>query len=125
MNQVIWTIDADTLPANTLPPVDAVIDPLKTFPGNGLPSPSDGTRYMLINDIGSSVAWGGITASANDILQYSAMMSQWVITFNSKTIIQPQYVLNLYTGRQLYWNGAEWIMSIDNFYGPGYWRISL
>jgi hypothetical protein len=125
-NGMLWTIDADTLPANTLLPVQAVIDPLKTFPGQGLPSPTDGTRYMLIHDLGNTSAWGAsLTASANDIIQYNAMMTQWTVVFNSKLNPQTQFVLNLYTGRQLHWNGEEWIMSIDNYYSPGHWRISL
>jgi hypothetical protein len=124
-NLVIWNIDSDTLPANTLLPVDAVIDPLKTYPGQILPVPIDGIRYLLISDVGNSAAWGSLRASTNDIIQYSAMMSQWNVVFNSKMLPESQYVLNLHTGRQLSWNGAEWIMSIDNFYAPGYWRISL
>lgn len=123
VNQVIWTIDADTLPANTLLPVDAVINPLRTYPGQALPVVADGTRYLLVSDIGNSVAWGNLTASTNDIIQYSA--GQWIVVFPSKTSTANQFVLNLHSGRQLFWQGEEWIMSIDNFYSPGFWRISL
>lgn len=122
-NLMVWTLDVDTLPANTLQPVDAVIDPLRTSPGNGLPAASDGTRYLLINDIGPSVAWGNLTAFANDIIEYKS--SSWQVVFDARNVVQQQYVLNLYTTRQLFWNAREWLLSIDTFYTPGYWRLAL
>ena len=123
-NTMIWTIDADTLPSNTLLPVDAVINPLVTFPGHGLPAVVDGQRYLIQHDIGPSAAWGNITASENDIIQYNTI-GGWTVIFDSCNSLITQYVLNLHTGRQLMWNGKEWIMSIDNYYSPGYWRIFL
>lgn len=124
-NTLLWTINANTLPGNTLPPVNAVIDPLRTYPGQGLPAAADGARYMLVNDVGHSLAWGNLSASANDIIQYSLGQLQWTVVFNSKGNMAPQFVLNLYTGRQLYWRGDEWIMSIDNYYSPGHWHLDL
>jgi hypothetical protein len=124
-NVLIWTIDPNTLPSNTLTAVDAVIDPLRTSPIDGLPTPSDGTRYLLINDIGPSVAWGALTAYTNDIIQYNGTMSQWQVVFDSRSTIAIQYVVNLYTNRQLRWTGKEWLMSIDSLYLPGYWRLAL
>ncbi len=122
-NELIWTLNQDTLPSNTLSPVDAVINPLSTFPGHQLPSPSIGTRYLLIEDIGNSVAWGNINAFTSDIIEYNG--TQWQVSFNSSANPLQQYVLNLYTGRQLLWNGVDWLMSIDTFYGPGFWRLAL
>jgi hypothetical protein len=122
-NQLYWIMDADTLPANTLQPVDAVIDPLRTAPGLGLPAVTEGTRYLLINDIGPSQAWGNLTAHADDIIEYK--IGRWQVVFDSRTVLLKQYVLNLYTNRQLFWNAREWILSIDTFYGPGYWRLAL
>ena len=124
-NVLIWTIDPNTLPSNTLTPVDAVIDPLRTSPLDGLPTPSDGTRYLLINDVGNSVAWGTLTAYTNDIIQYNGTMSQWQVVFSSRMVVAIQYVVNLYTNRQLRWTGKEWLMSIDSLYLPGYWRLAL
>lgn len=49
-----YSIDPDTLPQNTMDAVNSVIDPQVKFPGDGLPPPIDGQRYLLINDIGSS-----------------------------------------------------------------------
>lgn len=124
-NIMIWTIDPNTLPANTLPAVDAVIDPLRTSPSSGLPAPSDGTRYLLVNDIGPCVAWGSLTAATNDIIMYNAALGSWMISFDSRVTMQVNYVLNQYTNRQLRWTGREWLLSIDSMYGPGFWRLSL
>jgi len=118
----VWTLDADTLPANTLTAIDAVIDPLRTAPGSGLPSAVTGTRYLLVNDLGPSVAWGSLTAQTNDIVEFNGT---WSIAFDASAMVKKQYVLNLYTNRQLYWNGKEWLLSIDTFYHPGMWRVSL
>ena len=125
-NELVWTVDTDTLPTNTLPPIDGIIDPMKTFPGHGLPSVANGQRYMILSDIGNSVAWGeSFSAEANDIIQYSTEENGWVIAFNSCINKIIQYVTNLYTGSQLKWTGTEWVFSIDGFYSPGFWRISL
>ena len=132
-NQLIWSLNADTLPGNTLLPVSAVIDPQRTYPylgispqiSNGvLPPAANGTRYLLVNNIGTNtIAWGGLSAQTNDIIQYNG--SAWVVVFNSSANVSEQYVQNLHTGRQLRWTGKEWLMSIDTFYGPGLWRLML
>jgi hypothetical protein len=124
-NQLLWTIDASTLPANTVPAVNAVIDPMRTFPGQGLPSVVDGQRYLLIEDVGNSMAWGTLSARANDIIQYSVSTGQWSVSFASQTVTAAQNVLNIFTNRQLHWNGIMWVISIDGIYQPGYWRLTL
>jgi hypothetical protein len=124
-NQLMWTINAGTLPANTVAAVNAVIDPVRTFPGEGLPSLADGQRYLLIEDVGNSVAWGTLSANANDIIQYSASTGMWTVSFASQTVSAAQNVLNIFTSRQLHWNGVMWVISIDGIYQPGYWRLTL
>ena len=123
VNTLIWSINLDTLPTNTIEPVNAVIDPLRTSPGLGLAAATIGTRYLLVNDIGPCVAWGPLTAYTNDIIVYNG--TAWVVAFPSRTSPAIQYVLNLYTNRQLRWTGREWLMSIDSMYGPGLWRLAL
>lgn len=122
-NQLLWTIDPDTLPANTLPMITAVIDPMRTYPGTGLPAAAEGTRYLLRSDIGPSIAWGNLTAHTDDIIEYSG--SAWNVSFDSRTTATVQYVLNQYTNRQLRWTGREWVMALDSHYGAGYWRLVL
>jgi len=124
-NEAIWTIDPDTLPANTLPGIDAVIDPMRTSPGHELPPPAGGTRYLLIHDVGPCVKWGNLTAYTNDIISYNSVLSAWQVVFDARTTVQSHYVLNRHTHRQLRWSGNEWLMSIDNYYNPGFWRITL
>lgn len=118
-----WQIDPASLPANTLPAVDAVIDPLKNFPvGGGLPDPIEGARYLILADIGPSVAWGTINAKYGDIIQYTG--GSWTVSFNSVGSTQ-QYVLNRNKGNQLRWTGDDWVMAIDGTYLPGAWRLWL
>ena len=56
--------DADTYPVNSLIPsnyrsslgtFNAVIDPLKTAPGHGLPPAVTGTRYLILDNIGGGI----------------------------------------------------------------------
>lgn len=123
-NQLRWTIEASTLPVNTLPAITGVLDPLKSFPGHGIPLAASGQRYLLINDVGNSVAWGlTFSAQTNDIIERVA--GEWLISFNASDSASTQYVLNTFTGRQLRWTGTAWVMSIDGVYQPGHWRLNL
>jgi hypothetical protein len=45
---LIYNIDPDTLPQNTLNPVDGVINPQVTGPNAGLPGPVNGRRYLIV-----------------------------------------------------------------------------
>lgn len=125
INQLIWMIDAVTLPVNTMSAIDGVLDPLRSSPGHGIPPAASGQRYLLISDIGNSVAWGSqFTAHTNDIIERIA--GTWTVVFDSRNNnLSNQYVLNKFTGRQLRWTGSMWALSIDNIYEPGYWQLSL
>ena len=62
---LIFEVDPDTLPANTLDPVNSVINPQIAGPNSGLPGPITNTRYILVDDIGSdTAAWGTIVGSS-------------------------------------------------------------
>jgi hypothetical protein len=123
-NRLFWQIDPDTLPAPTLPAVLAVIDPLKSFPGDGgLATVAEGQRYLLLNDIGPSVAWGQINAKYGDIIQFHNGI--WDVSFSAIPKSPVQYVTNLHSGTQFRWTGEDWIMAIDGTYGPGFWRLRL
>ncbi len=120
--RLLWQVDPDTLPANTLSPVNAVIEPMRTYPGNGLAAATANTRYLILEDIGPSQAWPGLTARYGDIIQYNG--TAWTVSFTASGS-GPQHVLNLNTGTQLRWNGDDWVFAIDGSYGPGYWRLDL
>jgi hypothetical protein len=50
---LLFTVDEDTVPANTLTPVTAVINPLMSGPGAGLIPAAVGQRYLFTEDTGS------------------------------------------------------------------------
>lgn len=124
LNKIIFQIDPDTLPANTDAPVNAVIDPMRTYPGSGLPVAAEGQRYLVISDIGPSVAWGPLTARVNDVIEFRA--GQWVVDLAAaQTGSTPRYLVNLMSGRQLRFNGTDWALVVDGTYSPGLWRLQL
>jgi hypothetical protein len=51
---LIYDIDQDTAPQNTLAPITAIIDPLISGPNYGLPAPAVGQRYLLTEATGSN-----------------------------------------------------------------------
>jgi hypothetical protein len=117
-----WQIDVDTLPANTLDSVNAVIDPLYTVPGDQLPAAALGHRYLLANDLpANSIAWGGTGARNGAIIEYKN--TGWTVVFDGLPTEQKEFLLNLKSGKQLRWTGTEWSMAIDGTYAPGYWRF--
>ena len=126
---LLFDVDTDTVPQNTLAPVDAVIDPLLSGPGTGLPAATAGQRYLLLNDIGSganaipSTAWGNLVASANDIVEFDG--DQWSVSFVSAEGTNAQYVTNITTGLQYLWTGEQWVKSYEGLYPAGAWSIVL
>lgn len=121
--KLIWQVDPDTLPSNTLAPVDAVINPMETYPNNGLPAAVNGVRYLIIQDIGPSQAWPGLSASTGDVIEFSG--GAWSVVFDASLATTTQYILNLHSGTQLRWDGSDWVYAIDGMYAPGFWRIDL
>lgn len=121
-NLVHWQIDIDTLPANTLTAVHAIIDPLRSFPGEDGIEAVQGRRYLLTSDLGTpSLAWGNITAGKGSILEFKDGL--WIVSFDASAT-EDHYLVNLLTGRQLRWFNGEWVMAINGTYHPGYWFIA-
>lgn len=57
-----WSINLNTLPANTLTAVNAIINPSSSSPGVNLPEAATGQRYLILEDIiPSSPRWGHFT----------------------------------------------------------------
>ena len=121
---LIFNLDVDTLPSDTLVDVLKIIDPRSSSPGNGLPAAALGQRYLITETI-SAVGYTdwNIDATENDIIQYDG--SKWTIAFNSSSVSSIQYVTNNYTGKQYKWTGTAWISSYEGEYNPGYWRLIL
>jgi hypothetical protein len=130
---LLFSIDTDTKPANTLSPVDAVIDPLSSGPGSGLPNPVLGQRYLLTENTGSedgyAEAWAGVggqplIAQANNIVEYDG--TRWVVSFDSENSPNnTQYVTNITTSIQYEWTGTSWIKSYQGLYPGGTWSLVL
>jgi len=128
---LIYNIDPDTLPQNTLSPVDGVINPQLTGPNAGLPGPINGRRYLLVDNIGSpgesTVAWGNVVAFANDIIQYNAGTGQWFVSFDSTTATHTtlEYVTNISTNVQYRFVDDMWMKSYEGFYEAGDYSIVI
>jgi hypothetical protein len=131
---LIFNIDADTAPQNSLPAINAVINPLASGPGQGLPAAATGQRYLLTEATGSgdntspATSWTGangrpLVASANDIIEYDG--ARWDVRFIADTQTEIQFVTNLTTSIQYKWTGAEWIKSYQGVYPGGDWSLVL
>lgn len=134
---LLFTINAGTVPPNTLSPIDAVINPLVSGPNNGLAAPATGQRYLLTQATGSwsnpgntnPDAWEGtdyqpLVANANDIVEYNG--SYWFVAFDSTSSPDNmQYVTNLTTELQYRWTGRAWVKSFQGLYPGGQWSLVL
>lgn len=119
---------------------DAIIDPIKVYPGVGMTNLTAGDRFLIIDDIAGTVdrtyidsnhveqpgvaAWGTLAAKANDIIEWTG--STWSVIFDSAqesdTLI---YQTNIYTGIQYQWNGVQWAKAFEGEYRAGTWRLEL
>lgn len=127
---LLFDVDTDTIPQNTMDPVNAVINPLTSGPGSGLPSAVVGQRYLILEDIGSidnpvpPVAWGYLVAKANDIIEYTS--TGWQVSFEAGEHYDDiQFVTNITTSLQYRWTGTEWVKSYEGLYPGGEWSLVL
>ena len=134
---LLFTVNAGTVPPNTLGPINAVIDPLVSGPGSGLPTATIGQRYLFTQATGSYTnpgvtnpdAWEGtsgqpLVARANDIVEYDG--ARWQIAFDSTSSPDNiQYVTNLTTELQYRWTGTAWVKSYQGLYTGGSWTLVL
>jgi hypothetical protein len=126
---LIYNIDPDTLPQNTLDPVDSVINPLMVGPNAGLPGPAPGKRYLIVEDIGSedatTVAWGNLVANANDIIEYNG--SEWIVSFSASSSTDVEFVTNITTNLQYRYVPSEgvWMKSYEGWYDQGDYSIVI
>lgn len=134
-NVLFFTPDIDTLPANTILPITAIIDPAEVWPGNVLPLAASGQRYLLTSktSVGEEPAippnvptnpWGQfIIAYPNDVIEYNGI--NWRVVFDSQNSTGLNYVINNENGSQYRFDSEtqEWSYTYYGQYGPGYWRI--
>jgi hypothetical protein len=105
-----------------------IINPLTFNPTN----PTNGDRYLIVDDIGDSTntfdatAWGNLRASVNDIIQYNASTGNWGVVWSATDFDSTvEYVTNLNTGIQYKYNGTSWVKSYEGIYVAGNWTIVL
>lgn len=123
--KLIFNLDTDTLPTNTLAELTKIVNPRSNYPGDGtLDAETTGQRYLITEDLDAD-AWPnwGIDASANDILEYDG--TKWTIDFDASNKVAGDFVLNNYTNKQFKWDGSNWISSYEGVYNPGFWRLVL
>jgi len=132
-NVLIFTPDIDTLPATTIMPIAAIIDPTEVTPGNGLPAAAAGQRYLLTSadSAGEEYAippgistspWGSsIVAYPNDIIAYNGIT--WIVIFDSRNSVGLNYVINNENSSQYTFDGTNWSYTYYGEFAPGYWRI--
>lgn len=125
---LIYDIDPDTLPSNTLEPVNGIVNPLTTGPGAGLPAPVNGRRYLIVENMGgdsSTSAWGSIVANANDIIEYNSTAGEWEVSFDSVNSTDVEFVTNLVTNVQYKFDSQEWIKSYEGYIDQGDYSIVI
>ena len=125
---LLYSIDQDTIPANTLTAVKKIINPATFNPG----TPANADRYLIIDDVGDSTAlaqsaiWGTLVANVGDIIEYSSSQSKWLKVFDASDPDSTQhYVTNLNTGIQYRFNGTEWVKSYEGVYTQGNWSLVI
>ena len=126
---LLYNIDPDTLPQNTLDPVNGVINPQLQYPNYGLPGPTPNVRYLIVEQIGSpgypTVAWGNLLAEPNDIIQFNAGTMQWEVAFNASEATTVEFVTNLANNVQYRYNDDAWYKSYEGWYNEGDYSIVI
>jgi hypothetical protein len=133
---LIYNVNIDTTPTNTLTPINAIIDPTKVTIDANITNPATNTRYLILKDIGSynnspgngPSIWRGsdgqdLVAHANDIIQWNG--THWTVAFDSQSDTTLQYVSNLTTGTQYKWNLNQWVKSWEGEYKAGLWTLVI
>ncbi|RLD65946.1 MAG: hypothetical protein DRI98_14160 [Bacteroidetes bacterium] len=137
-NILLFAIDPDSLPANTVGPIDAVINPLKSGPNAGLPAPVLNRRYLFTEGTGEEsdnsfpnarpLAWEGaagveLIANENDIVEYNGNF--WEVVFDASEVEGIEYVTNITTNLQYKWEDFNWTKSFEGVYDGGDWRLTI
>lgn len=133
---LLYSPNIDTLPANSVAAIDAIIDPMSVNVDQmDLLTPAIGTRYLILNPIGSynnseaAIAWDinkpSFVANQNDIIEYTS--NGWTVSFDSTNTTTYEFVTNLTTGVQYKWDYqvSEWVKSVEGVYDPENWSMVL
>jgi len=132
-SMLLFSPFADTIPTNNLDPVNAIIDPFNMPVDSTFISAIAGTRYLILNDIGSTgntpgngaQAWGNLVAKENDIIEFNG--ATWSVAFSAAGATEVKYCNNIKSGLQFKWlpEHQVWVKSVEGSYEPGQWTIIL
>jgi len=128
---LVVDFDSDSEPQTDLI-INAIINPQTYDPRTSLLL---GTKYLILEDIGSESnvdgadAWknsddSDFVAAANSIIEWNG--ASWTIIFDP--LIEhnePYYIKNLKTGVQYKWEDGQWLKSFEGEYTAGYWSFDL
>lgn len=125
-----WEVDQDTMPTITVPSVTAMINPTKLFPGQLLPKPEVGTRYLIQEtELGTNTkAWGKLYNSngveidkvePEDIIEYDG--EKWFLSFDASECDKEEvYTIDLKTCQYYeFIKDTGWVFLIDGTW-PGH-----
>ena len=129
---LLFTPIVDTLPANNLSPINAIINPETVTVDSTLLNPAVGTRFMILSSIGSEDSTDGaplwsrpgfpkLIARANDIIEFDG--AYWFLAFDSSADTSVKYLTNLRTNTQYKWKDNQWTKSVEGRYGAGAWSF--
>jgi hypothetical protein len=137
---LLFTPFTNSLPSNTMEPISAIIDPYNINADSVALNQPIGTKYLILNAIGSTIndivennsaiAWQGVNSSnlvanANDIIQYNGTF--WEVVFDSQNTNTVHYLTNLTSGLQFKWDPANqtWLKSVEGKYDALDWTLIL
>jgi len=124
---LIYNVDSSTLPQNTLPNINMVVNPLEVAPGYGLKNAELNDSYLLTEDIGDMWPYGtnGVSATGkkNDIITYNGTV--WETTFLSAETPTTQFVFDNSLNQQYKWDGSAWVDGWQGPYNAADWRMIL
>jgi hypothetical protein len=124
VNVATLDFDPNTLPSTTIAAVNAFINPKAIFPGNNLPTPVSGTRYVITQDIiPNTVSWGSFSAMANSIIEFNGTV--WTVASSVENIAIGTIVENLSNKKLYVLTSDGWVLCYEGQYAAGYWRIQF
>ena len=124
-NKLIWNVDLETIPDNTMDAVDAFVDPTNNVPGDQLIGiPFNGMRLLISENIIPSKAWGNLTASPDDIIEFNG--ATWSISFDASTSTSEHNTYNNFSSKYLKYDSTNgWYVIPDGTWGPGFWKLNI
>ncbi len=125
---LFYNANTATLPTNTIPAINKVVNPQQIAPGIGLPNANIGDSYLITSNIGSMWPYSTVNSNAsaniNDIVTFNG--NSWITTFSADNNIgNVQFVFDNSTDLQYRWNGNAWVRGWNGPYDAASWRMII